>query len=597
MEETSDAKRRRTEGSPAGFDDVEEEARAEEDVGEEEEPDWDAIEAKRLEEHERILRTRPTRLTHPILDAPEFRPTREEFLDPIAYLEQIREEAEAYGIIKVIPPDGWAPECGLDWESPKRFATKRQRIDRLQQSQPYDDGRKYTLKEYRRMANRFMDAWLTREERPVDIGTATDWGELYDDYWNIVDRGAMIGEEIEVEYGNDVDAATYWSGFPAGATSADDLSKARVASLSLDDPAYYAASGWNLNNIALWPGSLLRRHDAPLPGVNTPWLYLGMLFGTFPWHNEDNYFESINYHHAGAPKQWYGVPGAEAAAFEDVVRRFYKQRLLEVPDLLHRINLQVSPAKLIALGVPVKRLTQRAGEFVVTFPQAFHGGFSYGFNCGEAVNFATRHWIAHARLANERYRRAGRLAVVSHDRLMFTLKANEDDLDAPTKKLLLEELRRIAVEDLRARNAAFADGVRAISHLCTPPANKVGRVDGAACDYDDKRVCAACKHTCFLSAVASETSQTEVCCLRHVSHVGRGPPSSKYMIEWEPRDKLESLIAEIDAELGQKEPLPTRPSPTASAAASSPRESAGGSPRESAGLGTEVAATPAISAS
>ena len=239
---------------------------------------------------------------------------------------------------------------------------------------------------------------------------------------------------------------------------------------------YYAASGWNLNNIALWPGSLLRRHDAPLPGVNTPWLYLGMLFGTFPWHNEDNYFESINYHHAGAPKQWYGVPGAEAAAFEDVVRRFYKQRLLEVPDLLHRINLQVSPAKLIALGVPVKRLTQRAGEFVVTFPQAFHGGFSYGFNCGEAVgraalatsfgvsfkrtpletprasirkdgplsalgrgrraqvNFATRHWIAHARLANERYRRAGRLAVVSHDRLMFTLKANEDDLDAPNPR-------------------------------------------------------------------------------------------------------------------------------------------------------------------
>mmetsp|Transcript_2422 Transcript_2422/g.7441 ORF Transcript_2422/g.7441 Transcript_2422/m.7441 type:complete len:580 (+) Transcript_2422:139-1878(+) len=529
---------------------------------------------------------------HPIPDAPVFRPTAEEFADPLAYIDSIRAEAEPHGICKIVPPEGWKVPCAVDWTSPKRFNTKKQRVDNLGEALPFDDGNRYTLAEYRHMADGFL------RQRVGEKHAGKEGDELLraleEDYWGLVDKGE---EAVEVEYGNDVDAATYWSGFPAGATSADDLSKARVASLSLDDPAYYAASGWNLNNIALWPGSLLRRHDAPLPGVNTPWLYLGMLFGTFPWHNEDNYFESINYHHAGAPKQWYGVPGAEAAAFEDVVRRFYKQRLLEVPDLLHRINLQVSPAKLIALGVPVKRLTQRAGEFVVTFPQAFHGGFSYGFNCGEAVNFATRHWIAHARLANERYRRAGRLAVVSHDRLMFTLKANEDDLDAPTKKLLLEELRRIAVEDLRARNAAFADGVRAISHLCTPPANKVGRVDGAACDYDDKRVCAACKHTCFLSAVASETSQTEVCCLRHVSHVGRGPPSSKYMIEWEPRDKLESLIAEIDAELGQKEPLPTRPSPTASAAASSPRESAGGSPRESAGLGTEVAATPAISAS
>lgn len=38
--------------------------------------------------------------------------------------------------------------------------------------------------------------------------------------------------------------------------------------------------------------------------------------------------------------------------------------------------------------VPVCKLRQEAGQFVVTFPKAYHGGFSYGFNCGEAVNFA-----------------------------------------------------------------------------------------------------------------------------------------------------------------------------------------------------------------
>lgn len=36
------------------------------------------------------------------------------------------------------------------------------------------------------------------------------------------------------------------------------------------------------------------------------------------------------------------------------------------------------------------RLQQHPGQFVVTFPKAYHGGFSYGFNCGEAVNFAVR---------------------------------------------------------------------------------------------------------------------------------------------------------------------------------------------------------------
>ena len=92
---------------------------------------------------------------------------------------------------------------------------------------------------------------------------------------------------------------------------------------------------------------------------------------------------------------------------------------------------------------------------MVTFPQAFHGGFSYGFNCGEAVNFATPDWVQHARVANERYRRSGRLAVISHDRLMFTLRANEgrDTIDGQARRILREELRRLVVEDEIERHA------------------------------------------------------------------------------------------------------------------------------------------------
>jgi hypothetical protein len=47
---------------------------------------------------------------------------------------------------------------------------------------------------------------------------------------------------------------------------------------------------------------------------------------------------------------------------------------------------------------------QHAGEFVVTFPEAFHAGFSHGFNCAEAVNIGDAEWLRHGRAAVESYR-------------------------------------------------------------------------------------------------------------------------------------------------------------------------------------------------
>ena len=36
----------------------------------------------------------------------------------------------------------------------------------------------------------------------------------------------------------------------------------------------------------------------------------------------------------------------------------------------------------------MSRIVQKPGEFVVTFPRAYHAGFSNGFCVGEAANFA-----------------------------------------------------------------------------------------------------------------------------------------------------------------------------------------------------------------
>ena len=85
-----------------------------------------------------------------------------------------------------------------------------------------------------------------------------------------------------------------------------------------DDETYYTRTGWNLNILPFMHSSLLKHLKARISGVNVPWLYVGMLFSTFCWHNEDNYFYSINYSHEGSVKQWYGVPGYATRELEKV---------------------------------------------------------------------------------------------------------------------------------------------------------------------------------------------------------------------------------------------------------------------------------------
>ena len=42
----------------------------------------------------------------------------------------------------------------------------------------------------------------------------------------------------------------------------------------------------------------------------------------------------------------------------------------------------------------VVRTDQRAGEFIVTAPRAFHAGFNQGYNFAEAVNFCPADWVS-----------------------------------------------------------------------------------------------------------------------------------------------------------------------------------------------------------
>lgn len=73
-----------------------------------------------------------TKVQTKVMKAPELRPSIEEFAHPIKYLSrpEIEHLGKKFGILKVIPPEGWKPNFSLDWDGFK-FHTRIQRLHEL----------------------------------------------------------------------------------------------------------------------------------------------------------------------------------------------------------------------------------------------------------------------------------------------------------------------------------------------------------------------------------------------------------------------------------------------------------------------------------
>jgi histone demethylase JARID1 len=448
-------------------------------------------------------------------------------------------------------------------KSTNKFQTKEQLLHRLQEGISFGDGDDYSAFDYQEMASRKAKEWKNRHYPDHDLVRMHASSEDEDaarklmspenlerDYWDVVETHSR---QVSVEYGNDVDTNTFGSGFPLSERGRavhgkNDPSKANQPEPKFGSEDYYKETWWNTNNIPRAPDSVLRHIKVGINGINVPWMYYGCLFSTFCWHNEDNCLYSINYHHKGAPKQWYGVPGTkkDSDGLEKVFKSYLSMKMRDVPDLLHHITTMFSPRLLQNSNVRVHKLLQHEGEFVVTFPRAFHGGFSLGPNVGEAVNFATHDWIAFGSDSNERYRSFARPAVFSHDRLTFTMANHlREQKTYRTCKLLLDELERVAEEELRLRAKLVDSGVRDVSDLITLPRNRLDQLDEESADYDDKRLCHACKHVCFFSAVACECSQSKVSCLRHSHFMCRCPTERKYLMIWSDEAEMTSTLQKV----------------------------------------------------
>ncbi|KAG7954364.1 hypothetical protein I3843_11G012400 [Carya illinoinensis] len=357
--------------------------------------------------------------------APEYHPTLAEFQDPISYIFKIEKEASKFGICKIVPPVPPSPKKtaianlnrslaarnpGSDPKTPPTFTTRQQQIGfcprrpRPVQRPVWQSGGYYTFQGFEAKAKAFEKSYLKKCPKR---GTSPSALEIETLYWK-----ATVDKPFSVEYANDMPGSAFVPFSPK---------KSREAGwegLSLGETA------WNMRGVSRSNGSLLRFMKEEIPGVTSPMVYVAMMFSWFAWHVEDHDLHSLNYLHMGAGKTWYGVPREAAVAFEEVVRvHGYGGEVnpLVTFSILGEKTTVMSPEVFISAGVPCCRLVQNAGEFVVTFPRAYHTGFSHGFNCGEAANIATPEWLRVAKDAAIRRASINYPPMVSHFQLLYDL--------------------------------------------------------------------------------------------------------------------------------------------------------------------------------
>jgi len=152
------------------------------------------------------------------------------------------------------------------------------------------------------------------------------------------------------------------------------------------------ACGWSLQQLDNCL-QLLSVGAGALPGVTTPYLYIGMWASVFCAHTEDMNLLSINYLHAGAPKYWYAIAPEHAKRFESLCESRFVHSHADCPEFLRHKRSLISPAILKKAGIPFETQIQRPGDAIITFPGGYHFGVNLGFNVAEATNFAVPEWV------------------------------------------------------------------------------------------------------------------------------------------------------------------------------------------------------------
>ncbi|KAF8729161.1 hypothetical protein HU200_017743 [Digitaria exilis] len=464
-----------------------------------------------------------------IPDCPVFSPSTQEFEDPMVYLSKIAPVAAKYGICKIVSPVSASIPAGsvlMKELGGVKFTTRVQPLRLAEWSKDdkfafFMSGRKYTFREFEKMANKeFIRRYSSSACLPSRYMEEEFWHEI------------AFGKMESVEYACDIDGSAFSS------SPNDQLGRSK----------------WNLKRFSRLPNSTLRLLRAAVPGITDPMLYIGMLFSMFAWHVEDHYLYSINYHHCGASKTWYGIPGSSASEFEKVVREHvYDREILSGEgensafDVLLGKTTIFPPNILLHHDIPVYRAVQKPGEFVVTFPRAYHSGFSHGFNCGEAVNFATGEWFPLGAVASQRYALLRRIPVLPYEELLckeMTIVTNEFPMSDR------EDITLAGDKHIKScMKAPFVQLMR-LQHRVHWSLVKMGARTHYKADIDATVLCGICKRDCYVAHIMCNC-RADAICLCHEEEIRKCPCSCDRVV-FVRKDifELEALSKKFEEEIG-----------------------------------------------
>ncbi|GAA53458.1 lysine-specific demethylase 5B [Clonorchis sinensis] len=403
-----------------------------------------------------------------------------------------------------------------DWFCPSCVAKRFRRLHHDETFGFSYSDRRRTLAKFGDFADEFKSKHFGKPAHSISLD------EVEKEFWRIM---SCQNSGITVEYGADLNARDFGSGFPY---KRDRQNAERKK---------YAESPWNLNNLPVNDLSALRFLPSDISGMIIPWCYVGMVFSCFCWHIEDHWSYSINYLHSGSPKTWYGVPTASADAFEAAMRTEVPELFESSPDLLHHMTTMLPPDRLTAHGVPVYKLNQCAGEFVVTFPRAYHAGFNQGFNFAEAVNFCPADWFEMGQYCIEHYAVVHRAPVFSHAELLCRMAESTEPLSVDFLTVVTKQLKDLLATERSLRRHVARLGVRRAERLVFENSE------------DDKRECDLCRTTLYLSALACKCSPSMVCLAHHQARTCC--PHEEQIMRY--RYGLDELSESIDKLEGQLE--------------------------------------------
>uniref|UniRef100_A0A671KD18 [histone H3]-trimethyl-L-lysine(9) demethylase n=1 Tax=Sinocyclocheilus anshuiensis TaxID=1608454 RepID=A0A671KD18_9TELE len=289
-----------------------------------------------------------------------FRPTMEEFKDFNQYLVYMESQgAQRAGLAKVIPPKGWKPRRNYDDIDDFVIQAPIQQMVAGQSGlfTQYNIQKKpLTVQEFRRLAN--SDMYCTPRY--------LNYEDLERKYWKNLTFVSPI-------YGADVSGTLY----------DEDIEE------------------WNIGHLNSILDVIEEDCGVSIQGVNTPYLYFGMWKTSFSWHTEDMDLYSINYLHFGEPKSWYAIPPEHGKRLERLAIGFFPNSFKSCEAFLRHKMTLISPSVLKKYSIPFDKITQEAGEFMITFPYGYHAGFNHGFNCAESTNFASIRWIDYGKVATQ----------------------------------------------------------------------------------------------------------------------------------------------------------------------------------------------------